>query len=156
MSKAVETMNGTEATKPIDVKAHSSRPPRLPRPPPPPSAISQTQTPSRKRGWTPAFSELSEPATVSASTSGYLDTPSKYRDLSMTPSNDQAELEEMVAGEHDTVQSMTRLGMRIHAALGLVGRSVFIQTVRGSSIERSSMTSSRVFKLACTFCLGQN
>lgn len=127
MSKAVETMNGTEVTKPIDVKAHSSRPPRLPRPPPPPSAISQTHTPSRKRGWTPAFSELSEPATVPASTSGYLDTPSKYRDLSMTPSNDEAELEEMAAGEHDTVLSMTRPHMRIHAALGLVGRSALFR-----------------------------
>lgn len=47
----------------------------------------------------PAFSERSEPATVAASTSGYLDTPSKYRDLSGTPSRDEVDMDDMVAGE---------------------------------------------------------
>ena len=52
----------------------------------------------------PAFSERSEPATVAASTSGYLDTPSKYRDLSGTPSRDEVDMDDMVAGEFSSPQ----------------------------------------------------
>lgn len=47
----------------------------------------------------PAFSERSEPATVAASTGGYLDTPSKYRDLSGTPSRDEVDMDDMGQGK---------------------------------------------------------
>lgn len=36
---------------------------------------------SRKRGWDPSFAEPSQSTTTLASTSGYLDTPAKYRDM---------------------------------------------------------------------------
>ncbi|KAF8159885.1 hypothetical protein B0H34DRAFT_705214 [Crassisporium funariophilum] len=48
-----------------------------PRPSPSPSPAPT----SRKRGWEPSFAEPSRSTTTRASTSGYLDTPAKYREL---------------------------------------------------------------------------
>lgn len=95
-SRTVEaaTMNGT-ANWPVDVKPLSSDLPRRRLPTP---TMSQPQLLSRKRGWAPAISEPSESTTVPASTSGYLDTPFKYRDLSSTPSEDIEDMDDMVAG----------------------------------------------------------
>lgn len=36
---------------------------------------------SKKRGWAPSSSEPIQPVSVNASSSGYLDTPAKYRDM---------------------------------------------------------------------------
>lgn len=47
----------------------------------PPSSISPTPPLCKKRGWVPSSSELSLTATSPASTSGFLDTPAKYRDF---------------------------------------------------------------------------
>lgn len=59
--------------------------------------LSPPQPLSRKRGWVPSISEPSQAATIPTSTSGYLDTPAKYRD--MAPSHEEEEIEEMVGGK---------------------------------------------------------
>ncbi|RPD76662.1 hypothetical protein L226DRAFT_382428 [Lentinus tigrinus ALCF2SS1-7] len=53
---------------------------------------------SKKRGWVPSSPEPSRPAPIHTSTSGYLDTPAKYRDMAHENA-DQDEIEEMVGGE---------------------------------------------------------
>ena len=63
---------------------------------PPTPLISPTPPLCRKRGWDPSFSELSLAATVPASTSGFLDTPAKYRERA-EPERDQAD--EMILGK---------------------------------------------------------
>lgn len=50
---------------------------------------------SRKRGWVPSTSEPSQAAIMTTATSGFLDTPSKYRDLV----DSQDSLDEVVVGE---------------------------------------------------------
>ena len=72
---------------------HSSVPRRRP---PSPSLLPPL---SKKRGWVPSSSEPSRPAPMHTSTSGYLDTPAKYRDMAYQ-SAEQDEVEEMVAGEY--------------------------------------------------------
>ncbi|KAI0321593.1 hypothetical protein OF83DRAFT_1161740 [Amylostereum chailletii] len=56
---------------------------------------------NRKRGWVPPNSEPSQAATSRMSSSGYLDTPAKYRDFTVTPHAQEEEeenaVEEMVA-----------------------------------------------------------
>ncbi|KAJ7364124.1 hypothetical protein DFH08DRAFT_838389 [Mycena albidolilacea] len=47
---------------------------------------------SRKRGWDPSLAEPSQSAATLASSSGYLDTPAKYREMA-----DEFELEDMAA-----------------------------------------------------------
>lgn len=62
---------------------------------------------NRKRGWEPSISEPSQATTITASTSGYLDTPAKYRDMASDSStnlnrsrdNLHREIEDMAAGE---------------------------------------------------------
>ena len=72
------------------------RPAALTRPlPPSPSLLPPV---SKKRGWVPSSSEPSRPAPIRTSTSGYLDTPAKYREM-LSESADQSEIEELVAGE---------------------------------------------------------
>ncbi|KAF8799272.1 hypothetical protein BYT27DRAFT_7228055 [Phlegmacium glaucopus] len=52
---------------------------KTPRPRPPSSPSPSPAPLSRKRGWEPSFAEPSQSTTTLASTSGYLDTPAKYR-----------------------------------------------------------------------------
>lgn len=61
---------------------------------------------ARKRGWIPSDSELSRATAVSTSTSGYLDTPAKYRDMAPSNDHDEDEIEEMVGGEYRHVFSV--------------------------------------------------
>ncbi|KAI9062706.1 hypothetical protein FKP32DRAFT_822757 [Trametes sanguinea] len=70
---------------------HASVPRRRP---PSPSLLPPL---SRKRGWVPSSAEPSRPASMHTSTSGYLDTPAKYRDMAYQQSAEQDEVEEMVA-----------------------------------------------------------
>jgi hypothetical protein len=46
-----------------------------------PSSSTSSLPLSRKRGWEPSLPEPSHAATFATSTSGYLDTPAKYRDM---------------------------------------------------------------------------
>lgn len=52
---------------------------------------------SRKRGWDPSLAEPSQSTTTLASSSGYLDTPAKYRDLACTSHDDYVEIQDMAA-----------------------------------------------------------
>ncbi|KAJ7030409.1 hypothetical protein C8F04DRAFT_1113527 [Mycena alexandri] len=54
---------------------------------------------SRKRGWDPSLAEPSQSAATFASSSGYLDTPAKYREMVMH--QDEFELEDMSASVSD-------------------------------------------------------
>ena len=78
----------------LDVDAPPSASVLRNRRPPSPALLTPL---SRKRGWVPSHSEPSHPAPIHTSTSGYLDTPAKYRDM-VQESADQQEIEELVAG----------------------------------------------------------
>lgn len=54
---------------------------------------------SRKRGWEPAFVEPSQSTTTLASSSGYLDTPAKYRDMADSSHIDELHEAEMIASD---------------------------------------------------------
>ncbi|KAI9573876.1 hypothetical protein HD554DRAFT_564060 [Boletus coccyginus] len=82
--------------------------PRIPLP----NSLSPPAPLARKRGWVPSVPEPSHAATFAASTTGYLDTPAKYRDM---PLRDPAqEVEEMIAaGRHHF--SMENEPSRLHS-----------------------------------------
>ncbi|KAG6902030.1 hypothetical protein C0995_005363 [Termitomyces sp. Mi166 len=62
--------------------------------PPPDSSASPVLTPlSRKRGWEPAFAPTSQSSTTLASTSGYLDTPAKYKTMAERSADEFHEVE---------------------------------------------------------------
>ncbi|KAK7033189.1 hypothetical protein R3P38DRAFT_3393117 [Favolaschia claudopus] len=63
---------------------------RRPSPSPSPAPIT-----SRKRGWDPSLAEPSQSTATLASSSGYLDTPAKYRDMVGQHPGDEYEVEEM-------------------------------------------------------------
>lgn len=67
-------------------------PPRFP----PANTLSPPIPLARKRGWIPAVPQPSHAATSATSTSGYLDTPAKYRDMPLR--DPEQEAEEMIAG----------------------------------------------------------
>ncbi|KAJ7170802.1 hypothetical protein C8R43DRAFT_981119 [Mycena crocata] len=77
-----------------------SRPPARPnnihnrRPSPSPSPSAPL---SRKRGWDPSLAEPSQSTATLASSSGYLDTPAKYREMVARQTGDDFELEDMTA-----------------------------------------------------------
>ncbi len=80
----------------FNTDVHGVQPTSLPRRRPPSPSV---QPPlAKKRGWVPSGPEPSRPAPIHASTSGYLDTPAKYRDMAYENA-DQDEIEEMVGGE---------------------------------------------------------
>ncbi|KAI0796191.1 hypothetical protein C8Q75DRAFT_745620 [Abortiporus biennis] len=97
---------------------------------PPSPCFSSSQPLSRKRGWVPAISEPSHAAAIQTSTSGYLDTPAKYRD--MAQSNDEDEIEEMVAELPPPKRRRTLAGSIVSTALSaaLIGTAVGLTVYR--------------------------
>lgn len=91
---------------------------------------------SRKRGWVPSAPEYSSPTANPTSTSGYLDTPAKYRDMA-SAYNEGGEVEEMIAG--------------VCLIRPLCGRTVPAGTHAGSDIRRvkSSMLACGIHVFAC-------
>lgn len=67
---------------------------KRPRPSPSPSPSAPV---SRKRGWDPSLAEPSQSSATFASSSGYLDTPAKYRETAGNQPRDEFELEDMSA-----------------------------------------------------------
>ncbi|KAK0440940.1 uncharacterized protein EV420DRAFT_1341517, partial [Desarmillaria tabescens] len=65
---------------------------------PPTRSTSPVPQVLRKRGWEPSFAEPSLSTTTLASSSGYLDTPSKYRDMAELTQDEFHEIEAMAAG----------------------------------------------------------
>ncbi|PBK65952.1 hypothetical protein ARMSODRAFT_960866 [Armillaria solidipes] len=64
---------------------------------PPTRSTSPVPQVLRKRGWEPSFAEPSLSTTTLASSSGYLDTPSKYRDMAELTQDEFHEIEAMAA-----------------------------------------------------------
>ncbi|KAG6865579.1 hypothetical protein C0991_001338 [Blastosporella zonata] len=91
----------TEQTPPTPVDRFGKVPQKqkkiqITRPRPPPSPVLPSK--SRKRGWEPSFASTSRSTPTLASTSGYLDTPAKYRDMAeRTTSADEFHEAEMFA-----------------------------------------------------------
>ncbi|KAF8206344.1 hypothetical protein K438DRAFT_1817036 [Mycena galopus ATCC 62051] len=56
---------------------------------------------SRKRGWDPSLAEPSQSSATLASSSGYLDTPAKYREMVARQSGDEFELEDLTGSVSD-------------------------------------------------------
>ncbi|KAH9935979.1 uncharacterized protein BXZ73DRAFT_89466 [Epithele typhae] len=86
---------------------------------------------SRKRGWVPSNPEPSRAAPIHTSTSGYLDTPSKYRE--MAEENDEhGELEELVVDLPPPKRRRTLAGSIISTALSaaLIGTAVGLTVYR--------------------------
>lgn len=79
-----------------DKTAREQEPNQLRRRAPSPSLTSLVP-PSRKRGWVPSSSELSQPTPMHTSTNGYLDTPAKYRNMA-TAAHDHDDFGEITAG----------------------------------------------------------
>ncbi|KAI0358250.1 hypothetical protein OH77DRAFT_1421566 [Trametes cingulata] len=104
---------------------HSSAPRRRP---PSPSLLPPL---SRKRGWVPSSAEPSHPAPMHTSTSGYLDTPAKYRDMA-AESAEQDEVEEMVADLPPPKRRRTLAGSIVSTALSaaLIGTAVGLTVYR--------------------------
>ncbi|EPQ56671.1 hypothetical protein GLOTRDRAFT_115833 [Gloeophyllum trabeum ATCC 11539] len=98
---------------------------------PSPSASTKTLPLNRKRGWEPALAEPSQATTDQTSTSGYLDTPAKYRD--MAPSRDEeTEVEDMVAELPPAKRRRTLAGSIVSTALSaaLIGTAVGLTVYR--------------------------
>ncbi|KAI0700131.1 hypothetical protein C8T65DRAFT_287764 [Cerioporus squamosus] len=85
-----------------DGDVHGVQPSSIPRRRPPSPSVLPPLT--KKRGWVPSSPEPSRPAPIHTSTSGYLDTPAKYRDMAYENA-DQDEIEEMVGGECSATSS---------------------------------------------------
>jgi len=60
-------------------------------------SLSPAAPSSRKRGWEPSFAEPSRSTTTIASTSGYLDTPAKYREMAAASNDEFLEVDEVAA-----------------------------------------------------------
>ncbi|KAJ7227270.1 hypothetical protein GGX14DRAFT_418869 [Mycena pura] len=103
---------------------------RRPSPSPSPSAPT-----SRKRGWDPSLAEPSQSAATLASSSGYLDTPAKYRDMAARQPVDEFELEDMNISdlpEPPTKRRKTLAGSVVSAAVSaaLIGTAVGLTVYR--------------------------
>lgn len=135
---------------------------RRPSPAPPLSAPT-----SRKRGWEPAFVEPSLSTTTLASSSGYLDTPAKYRDMAnnAAASGSGSHLDEF----HEAEMIASDIGKRVSTPLSPRARlsilAIYACPARafGSShniypqtLRRVSFTSIHSFTFSSTFHLFYN
>lgn len=86
---------------PVPSRSRPARPNNINqrRPSPSPSPAAPL---SRKRGWDPSLAEPSQSAATLASSSGYLDTPAKYREMA-----DEFELEDMAASVSGACSSLS-------------------------------------------------
>ncbi|TFY54078.1 hypothetical protein EVJ58_g9072 [Rhodofomes roseus] len=85
---------------------------------------------SRKRGWVPSAPEYSTPIASPTSTSGYLDTPAKYREMASAYNEDG--VEEMVADLPPPKRRRTLAGSIVSTALSaaLIGTAVGLTVYR--------------------------
>jgi len=91
---------GYTSQSPDEPRSRPARPNNINhrRPSPSPSLAAPL---SRKRGWDPSLAEPSQSAATLASSSGYLDTPAKYREMVVRQSGDEFELEDMTVSVSD-------------------------------------------------------
>ncbi|KAI6008579.1 hypothetical protein EDC04DRAFT_2581980 [Pisolithus marmoratus] len=86
---------------------------------------------ARKRGWVPSSPEPSQATTNNTSTSGYLDTPAKYRNH-MCEREPERETEEMIADLPPAKRRRTLAGSIVSTALSaaLIGTAVGLTVYR--------------------------
>ncbi|KAG8220761.1 hypothetical protein J3R82DRAFT_2190 [Butyriboletus roseoflavus] len=96
----------------------------------PASSLSPPIPLARKRGWIPAEPEPSHAATSATSTTGYLDTPAKYRDMPIR--DPEQEVEEMIAELPPAKRRRTLAGSIVSTALSaaLIGTAVGLTVYR--------------------------
>ncbi|TDL23753.1 hypothetical protein BD410DRAFT_787029 [Rickenella mellea] len=97
--------------------------------PSPASSIAQLPPLSKKRGWAPASAEASEPTTMTASTSGYLDTPAKYREMAAQQQQQQDD-----ADNEDTVIVDLPPAKRRRGLAGSVISTAFSAALIGTAV----------------------
>ncbi|KAI0048787.1 hypothetical protein FA95DRAFT_1539388 [Auriscalpium vulgare] len=100
---------------------------------PHPSTLPPSLPMSRKRGWVPSEAEPSRAATSTASSSGYLDTPAKYRDFTITPEpREEDAIEEMVSSLPPAKRRRTLAGSIVSTAVSaaLIGTAVGLTVYR--------------------------
>ncbi|EIM86533.1 uncharacterized protein STEHIDRAFT_121455 [Stereum hirsutum FP-91666 SS1] len=92
---------------------------------------------SKKRGWAPSNSEPIQPVSVNASSSGYLDTPAKYRDMvqggvGYAGREQSAEVEETDQDIHPSKRRRTFTGAVISTAVSaaVIGTAVGLTVYR--------------------------
>ncbi|KAG6330464.1 hypothetical protein ID866_8627 [Astraeus odoratus] len=97
---------------------------------PPSNSLSPPVPLARKRGWVPSSPELCEATTSATSTSGYLDTPAKYRH--MAEREPEIEVEEMIADLPPAKRRRTLAGSIVSTALSaaLIGTAVGLTVYR--------------------------
>jgi len=85
---------------------------------------------ARKRGWIPSEPEPSHATTYPTSTTGYLDTPAKYRDVPLREPEEEAE--EMIAELPPAKRRRTLAGSIVSTALSaaLIGTAVGLTVYR--------------------------
>ncbi|KAJ7714967.1 hypothetical protein DFH07DRAFT_863103 [Mycena maculata] len=91
---------GSSSQSPDKPRSRPARPNNINQRRPSPSP-SPTAPVSRKRGWDPSLAEPSQSTATLASSSGYLDTPAKYREMVAQQSGDEFELEDMTVSVSD-------------------------------------------------------
>ncbi|TFK52048.1 hypothetical protein OE88DRAFT_1658820 [Heliocybe sulcata] len=98
---------------------------------PSPAASDPSLPLNRKRGWVPALAEPSQAPADQSSTSGYLGTPEKYRDMAQSK-GDEAEVEGMVEELAPTKRRRTLAGSIVSTALSaaLIGTAVGLTVYR--------------------------
>ncbi|KAF8449310.1 hypothetical protein L210DRAFT_3609658 [Boletus edulis BED1] len=97
---------------------------------PPVNSLSPPVSLARKRGWIPSEPEPSHAATSATSTTGYLDTPAKYRDMPFR--EPEQEIEEMIAELPPAKRRRTLAGSIVSTALSaaLIGTAVGLTVYR--------------------------
>ncbi|KAH0836480.1 hypothetical protein J3R83DRAFT_8089 [Lanmaoa asiatica] len=110
----------------ISHQVASLPPPRFP----PANFLSPPVPLARKRGWIPSEPEPSHATTSAASTTGYLDTPAKYRDMPLR--EPEEEVEEMIAELPPAKRRRTLAGSIVSTALSaaLIGTAVGLTVYR--------------------------
>ena len=78
---------------------------------------------AKKRGWVLPNAEPSV-STAAGSTTGYLDTPSKYRD--MAENIEQDAMDEMVGGEHPSFSALAVRGNSVRTRIHVLGCAVIL------------------------------
>lgn len=106
-SKSQSGLAQTQLPSPIDSSWASIPAPayrRRPSPSPAPSDTKRSYSPAplvRKRGWVPSSAEPSHAVMTASTSSGFLDTPAKYRDMAEQDERDDVDTEEVVVGTSD-------------------------------------------------------
>ncbi|KAI0032679.1 hypothetical protein K488DRAFT_49450 [Vararia minispora EC-137] len=133
VSNPFSTPEPAPAPASVPVAQSDSKSPLHPTRRPHPATLPPSRPLSRKRGWVPPSAEPTQPTMSSASSRGYLDTPAKYRDFTVTPDvRLEDEVEEMVADLPPAKRRRTLAGSIVSTAVSaaLIGTAVGLTVYR--------------------------